>query len=62
MHPAPNDEPDQITVADSSQKNVHKCRFSFFQGAKFSEDVCLKSVPRSTWVVLGWIGTNLDAF
>ena len=33
MHPAPNDEPNQIPVADSSQKNIPKCRF--FSGCKF---------------------------
>ena len=59
MHPAPNDEPDQITVADSSSKNTQKCRFLRVQ---ISENVSLKSVPRSTWVVIGWIGMNLDAF
>ena len=59
MHPAPNDEPNQIPVADSSQKTTKNVVFFRVQ---ISENVSLKSVPRSTWVVLGWIGTNLDAF
>ena len=29
---------------------------------QISEENHLKSVPRSTWVLLGWIGTNIDAF
>ena len=61
MHPAPNDKPDQITVAGSSKKK-QKWRFSFFFRVQISENVSLKSVPRSTWVVIGWIGMNLDAF
>ena len=60
MHPAPNDEPEQIPVADSSQKTPQKVVF-FFR-VQISENVSLKSVPRSTWVVIGWIGMNLDAF
>ena len=59
MHPAPNDEPEQIPVADSSQKTTQN---DVFFRVQISEDVSLKSVPRSTWVVLGWIGMNLDAF
>ena len=59
MHPAPNDEPNQIPVADSSQKTFQK---DVFFRVQISENVSLKSVPRSTWVVLGWIGMNLDAF
>ena len=59
MHPAPNDEPEQILVADSSQKTPNNVVFFRVQ---ISENASLKSVPRSTWVVLGWIGMNLDAF
>ena len=59
MHPAPNDEPNQIPVADSSQKTSKNVVFFSVQ---ISENVSLKSVPRSTWVVIGWIGMNLDAF
>ena len=59
MHPAPNDEPNQIPVADSSQKTSKNVVFFRVQ---ISENVSLKSVPRSTWVLVGWIGTNLDAF
>ena len=57
MHPAPNDEPNQIPVADSFQK-----KNAVFFRVHISKNVSLKSVPRSTWVVLGWIGTNLNAF
>ena len=59
MHPAPNDKPDQITVADSSKKTPKNVVFFRVQ---IFENVSLKSVPRSTWVLVGWIGTNLDAF
>ena len=44
MHPAPNDEPNQIPVADSSQKNIQKCRF--FR-VHFSENVS-KCASRQT--------------
>ena len=59
MHPAPNDEADQIAVVDSCQK--HPKNVALFR-VQISENVSLKSVPRSTWVVIGWIGMNLDAF
>ena len=57
MHPAPNDEPHQILVADSSKKTT---KDPVIFRVHISENVSLKSVPRSTW--LGWIGMNLDAF
>ena len=58
MHPAPNDEPDQIPVTDSSQM---KKPIIFVFRVLISENVRNRVSPRSTWVVLGWIGMNLES-